>query len=213
MQTFTMQFPVTSTVTVGNDGSITITPAAPAPTQVPAETPAEPVDVSAGGFKQPSNVRVHGGDMSFVTSPTGGAGGTGGGRGDTPVMMSPMLVGGYTPEFQTIAGYLAILPADTKVDTEKYTARNIHFGVKAPWGENKHMLTVDGVLINPTGCEDVSARIAVLRYIPAYKTLYVAFHPGVSVNARKVLTSALRGGAVLPHVLDKVLMSGGRSVK
>lgn len=212
MQTFTMQFPVTSIVTVGNDGSITITPVTTSPTPSVVEPAVATVHVD-GGFKQPPNARVHGGDMTFVTSPTGGAGGTMGLHVDTPVMMSPMLVGGYTPEFQTISGYIAILPADTKVDTEKYTARNIHFGVKAPWGENKHMLTVDGVLINPKGDEDYAARIAVLRYMPEYKTLYVAFHPGVSVNARKVLMSAFRGGTILPHVLDKVLMSGGRSVK
>ena len=238
MQTFTMQFPVTSTVTVGNDGSITITPAAPAPTHMPADpamqtlvdfavgddkavfvrdtapqqTPsvvepaaAEPVHAD-DGFRQLPNVRVHGGNVSLARTISGGVAGS---RVDTLETL-PMLVGGYAPKYQSIVDYVATLPVTTAVDAETFTPRNIHFGVKTPWGKNKFMLTVNGVLLNPTGQEDHGARIAVLRYNAADKTLYAAFHPGVSAGARKVLLTALRGGKVMKHVMGKVLLSAGR---
>lgn len=95
MQTFTMQFPVTSKVSVDDNGVITITPATITPTPTPsAVEPALVPEHADDGFRQPANVRVHGGDMTFVTSPTGGAGGTMGRRVDTPLMMEPTRVGG-----------------------------------------------------------------------------------------------------------------------
>lgn len=213
MQTFTMQFPVTSTVTVGNGGVITITPFGYVSTTnvdvcsvnaTPMSPPAEPVQAVAS-FQQPPNVRVHGGVGGLM------------GSQQVPVTETPLFMGGrvagYTPEYKTIQEYVSSLPTGTVIDTDRFNARNIHFGVKALWGSTKLMLTVDGVLMNPKGNEDMSARIAVLRYIAEDGTLYVAFHPGVSTKSRKIITSEFKSGNVLSHVLATTLLSAGRTVK
>lgn len=217
MQTFTMQFPVTSTVTVGNDGSITITPAAPAPTHMPADPAMQTlVDFAVGDDKAVFVRGTASPQTPSIVEPAAAepvhaddAGGTMGHHIDAPPVL-PIVVGGYAPKYQSIVDYVATLPVTTAVDAETFTPRNIHFGVKTPWGKNKFMLTVNGVLLNPTGQEDHGARIAVLRYNAADKTLYAAFHPGVSDGARKVLLTALRGGKVMKHVMGKVLLSVGR---
>lgn len=116
-------------------------------------------------------------------------------------------------DYMSVTEYVATLPSAYVVDSTTYNTRNIHFSNRCAWGDDKFMLTVDGVLINPTGHEDYTTRIAVLRYVRDTNTLYVAFHRCRTKRAIAVLISALKGGEILSHILEKTLVSAGRSPK
>lgn len=229
MQTFTMQFPVTSIVTVGNDGSITITPATTSPTP----SVVEPAAAESCGFKQPPNVRAHGANISIATAIAGGAGGTMGRHVDTPLMMEPTRLGDTvginidtSPAIPVpVKAVEKPLPVDqlikwigentnTNVSTE-LSANELRykFGRGFEILEDVLVVTRNGVVEwtpTPTAGAPSSSRIAVVYRDRIEGVTYVAQYSTVLRSNVKYLADALRGGKYSIKTLSKILQTSGR---
>jgi len=229
MQTFTMQFPVTSTVTIGDGGVITITPFGYVSTTnvdvcsvnaTPMSPPAEPVQAVAS-FQQPPNVRVH-----------GGVGGTMGSQ-QGPVTETPLFMGSLntpTSDVSVVKPVVVTKPTDPSLPVDlllEYISENKQSNVSVELSANElrykfgrgfgiledvMVITRDGVMAwSPTSAESPSSkRIAVIYRDRVEGVTHVAPYSNVLRSNVKYLADALRGGNYSIKTLSKILQTTGR---
>lgn len=190
MQTFTMQFPASSTVTIGVDGTVTITPSTPSPT-VSDPSPTVP------DFNQAPNLRAY---RTFSTNPP---------QPVVPVIPAPAKALDIIDAVEQLANWIdRHVTGKVCVD---YSANELRYKYKfstpGVWVIGKHGVT-------PWTVGDVDSpikhRIAVVCIDEYSGVTYVAPYSHTLKNNSRYLADALRGGRYSVKILTKILSTVGR---